>query len=94
MVIIDEFYDPRLKDLPAKLTLTLNFKVKENFFFWLHCILFIAKMKLFRGTIGRSLIVFLENTKKCILIIERPNSDFIVLDPWMSILRNFRTRFH
>ena len=36
----------------------------QNSFFLFHCILLIAKVKLFQGTIGRNLIVLLKNGRK------------------------------
>ena len=51
------------KEPAVKLIFTLNFKVKKYFF--LQCILVIAKVKLFQGTIGCNLItVLLKNGEK------------------------------
>ena len=55
MAIIDESYifdsmEIHIKNKAAKLILTLNFKIKNFFFFSLHYILLIKKVKHFRGT--------------------------------------------
>ena len=80
VVIIDKFFD--------LMKIQLNFRVKICFFL-LDCILFIREVKLFQGTISRDLIVFLKNDKKSFFVIQRcgrmrANSDFMVLDTWMS----------
>ena len=75
LAIRDEFYTFDLIEIHvepvAKLTLTLNFKI---FFLFLHCILLVAKVKLFQGIIGRNPDNCLEKWQKS------SNSDFMVLD--------------
>ena len=53
-----------------KFNLDLEF---QNLFLFVRCILFIAKIKYFQGTIDNSS----PNTS--------PNSDFMVLDAWKSV---------
>ena len=57
---------------------------QKKFFFF--CIVFYSQ-----ETTGRNLIVLLKNDKE--VSLTRANSDFMVPDTWMSILRNFHVGF-
>ena len=86
MTIVDKFYTFDLMEVLVK-NLTQNWSWSWiSQFFFLFCIPFIAKVKLDQGKMGKK---FLDHLGRV-----RPNSDFMVLDTWMSILRNFHIKFH
>ena len=95
VAITDEFYTFDLMEKQCKETCR---KIEPqgryfSFLFFSHYILLVTKIKLFR----ENRVVLLKNGKKFLshlTVRARPNSDFMILVAWMSILRNFPVRFH